>query len=183
MYWISVTALGAFVYFYLKGRKKNEPGEVKDEPTEKASEKGRVPDPEMKNLHTPAEMLKALKKIKTPWERHLGYIQCLEPAYKKRAMDQKMRDLSKDLAQAYVKEFSELKAAVFEKLGEDPKEVIIFKQLAILFEEDREYEKAIDVCRNAIALGLSDGTKTGYEGRLERLGKKLKARLNKGGDQ
>lgn len=175
MYWISVTALGAFVYFYLKGRKKNEPGEVKDEPTEKTSEKSRAPDPEMENLHTSAEMLKALKNIKAPWERHLGYIRCIDPAYKKRALDQKMRDLSKDLAQAYVTEFSELREAVFEKLGEDPKEVIIFKQLAILFEEDQEYENAIEVCRNAISLDLSDGTKTGYEGRMKRLGKKLKA--------
>jgi len=173
MYWISVTALGALFYFYLKGRKKNKPGELKDESNEKTSEKSQVLDPEVENLKTSEEMLKTLKSIKTPWERHLAYIQCLDPIYKKRTLDQKMHDLAKDLAQAYFEEFSELKEAVFQELGEEPKVVVIFKQLAILFEEDHEYENAINVCRNAILLGLTDGTKTGYEGRLERLDKKL----------
>lgn len=176
MYWISVTALGALFYFYLKGRKKNEPCDLKDESSEKGSEKSQVSDPEIENLKTSEEILKTLKNIKSPWERHLAYIRRLDPVYKKRALDQKTHDLAKDLAQAYFEEFSELKEAVFEELGEEPKVVVIFKQLAILFEEDQEYENAIHVCRKAILLGLADGTKTGYEGRLERLNKKLQTR-------
>jgi len=175
MYWISVTALGALVYFYLKGRKKNEPEELKSESTEKISEDHQPSEIEIGNLNSSEDMLKTLKKIKTPWEKHLGYIQCLDPVYKKRPQDQKMHDLAKELAQAYIMEFSDMKEAVFEKLGDAPKVVAIFKQLAILFEEDHEYENAIEVCQNAMAHGLSDGTKTGYEGRLERLAKKLKA--------
>jgi tetratricopeptide (TPR) repeat protein len=46
-------------------------------------------------------------------------------------------------------------------------------QLAIIYEKKGEIEEAIKVCRSAIELGLSDDTKGGFEGRLQRLGKKL----------
>ena len=47
-----------------------------------------------------------------------------------------------------------------------------FRMIAIAMEEDEHYNAAIDVCRRAVALGLDDGTKTGFEGRIARLTKK-----------
>jgi hypothetical protein len=47
----------------------------------------------------------------------------------------------------------------------------IYKSLAIVLQEDKKYEEALGLCRKAIRLGLDDGTKTGYPGRMERLKK------------
>lgn len=48
-----------------------------------------------------------------------------------------------------------------------------FQRLAIIYDNLKEYEEAIKVCKKAIYNGLKDGTKTGFEGRIERLEKKL----------
>jgi tetratricopeptide (TPR) repeat protein len=45
-------------------------------------------------------------------------------------------------------------------------------RLSIIYENKGELIEAIDVCKNAIALGLQDGTKNGFEGRLIKLQKK-----------
>ena len=47
-----------------------------------------------------------------------------------------------------------------------------FKNLAILYENRREYDNAISVCKKAIADGYRfDGTKGGMQGRIEKLQK------------
>ncbi len=46
-------------------------------------------------------------------------------------------------------------------------------QLAIIYEKNKEYQRAIDICNYAIEQGLDDGTKMGFQGRRERLKKKL----------
>lgn len=48
-----------------------------------------------------------------------------------------------------------------------------FKTLVIIYEQEKDYESAIAVCKRAIAEGQErDGTKSGMTGRLERLLKK-----------
>jgi tetratricopeptide (TPR) repeat protein len=49
-----------------------------------------------------------------------------------------------------------------------------FRRLAIVYEQQGNIEGAIDICEQAIAYGLRDSTKIGYEGRLEKLKRKLK---------
>ena len=49
-----------------------------------------------------------------------------------------------------------------------------FRRLAIVYEQQGKIEDAIKVCKLAISYGLSDSTKTGYEGRLAKLQRKLK---------
>ena len=47
----------------------------------------------------------------------------------------------------------------------------IHKSLAIVLQEDGKFKEAIALCQKAMELGLDDGTKTGYTGRIERLEK------------
>ncbi len=47
-----------------------------------------------------------------------------------------------------------------------------FKRLAIIYEKQGKFQKAIDISKEAIKLGISDDTKSGFEGRIERLAKK-----------
>lgn len=49
-----------------------------------------------------------------------------------------------------------------------------FQRLAIIYENQGKYGEAIKVCEKAIENGLKDGTKTGFEGRIKRLEKKLR---------
>ncbi|VVB64842.1 Uncharacterised protein [uncultured archaeon] len=48
-----------------------------------------------------------------------------------------------------------------------------FQYLATVYTEDGEYEKAIEVCENAIAFGLHDWTKGDYQARIKRIKKKM----------
>lgn len=48
-----------------------------------------------------------------------------------------------------------------------------FQRLAIIYENQEKYEEAIELCKLAIKLNLRDGTKTGFEGRIKRLERKL----------
>lgn len=51
---------------------------------------------------------------------------------------------------------------------------VSFQRLAIIYEKQKEYQKAIDVCKKAIELGFyKDGTSGQMPGRLARLIKKL----------
>lgn len=51
-----------------------------------------------------------------------------------------------------------------------------FLQLATLLNDSQAFDAAISLCQHALALGLSDGTVTGFEGRIARIEKaKIKA--------
>lgn len=55
-----------------------------------------------------------------------------------------------------------------------------FKRLAIIYEKRKEYQKAIDVCEQAISLGYThDGTEGQMPGRIARLMKKQRQALRK----
>jgi DNA polymerase III epsilon subunit family exonuclease len=47
-----------------------------------------------------------------------------------------------------------------------------FQYFATILSEEGEFDKAIQVCEKAISLGLSDNTKTGFQGRISRIKKK-----------
>lgn len=58
----------------------------------------------------------------------------------------------------------------------DPPCISCFKNLTMMYEKYEMYEEAIQICDLAIELGYSDrdGTKSGYNGRKNRLIKKIK---------
>jgi hypothetical protein len=57
-----------------------------------------------------------------------------------------------------------------------PNYIDAFKSMVIVLDEDGRQDTAIAVCELALSLGLQDGTKTGFEGRINRL-KKSQVRI------
>lgn len=76
-------------------------------------------------------------------------------------------------AKLHLAEFPRLAPALKRDLQTDTlPRVPTYQMLATVLTEDGAFEEAIDVCREAIKLGLSDGTKSGFEGRIARIEKK-----------
>ncbi len=94
------------------------------------------------------------------------FYKIVKTTYPKRK-DSKMRTIFRTHAQRYVED-------VEPSTPPDSASEYIFKCLAIVMQEDKEYAKAIALCQKALKLGLDDGTKTGYPGRIERLKKNAK---------
>lgn len=59
------------------------------------------------------------------------------------------------------------------KVIEEKKDIPSFKRLAIILENEAKYAEAIRVSELALKYGVSDGTKGGYEGRIEKLKSKI----------
>lgn len=50
----------------------------------------------------------------------------------------------------------------------------VYKKLALAYEKQGDYQKAMDICQKSISSGITnDGTKSGFSGRIEKLQKKL----------
>jgi beta-galactosidase GanA len=56
--------------------------------------------------------------------------------------------------------------------GSLPK-VLTFQNYATLLTEIKEYKKAISVCELSLSYNLNDGTKSNYQGKIERIRTKL----------
>ena len=180
MYWLSVSAIGALFFFYCNGKKKISPALDDESATADAVDSDQGPsnadsDQDILELTDPIEALKQAYSVSDPWQRHMVYTKGIDYAYKKRSSDKTMRSYVVEYGQSYIKRFDSVKEAVFEHFEDSPRLVPIFKQLAIVFEEEKAFDKAIKVCGAAISYGLDDGTNTGYDGRIERLEKKKSA--------
>jgi len=104
-----------------------------------------------------------------PWERHILYTQAIETAYKNRKASSDDHDMTIDLSERYINEFQNLKPTVFDMLGDRPRVIAAFKLLSIILEEDGDYDRAVELCKAALASGVEDGTKSGFEGRIQRI--------------
>lgn len=103
-------------------------------------------------------------------DRHY-LLQCIvERTYKLRK-DDSMRKKCKEICEVHIGEFSEIAPALKRELKFLP-HVSTFQYYATVLTEDNEFEKAIKVCRMAMAYGLNDGTKSGFEDRIARIKKK-----------
>ena len=77
--------------------------------------------------------------------------------------------LAPQVAEYYIEEAKIYKEDLTTALPQYPS----FQRLAIIYEKQKEYEKAIDICKQAIVLGFyKDGTTGQMPGRLARLIKK-----------
>lgn len=110
-------------------------------------------------------------------DRHYLLMSIISHAYRNRD-DKEKRTICHQVAQMHIKEFPKIKAALekdFEGLpgleGRCP-HVPTFQQYATILTEEERFSEAIAVCESAIHFGLSDGTKGGFQGRIERIKKK-----------
>lgn len=121
------------------------------------------------------ELLNQLYKPGRERDTHFLYQRIAEITYKKRN-DPQMRTLFKKTAIEHISKFESFIPSLRELFntpnGPVPPSTPTFMWLATVFTEDGEYEKAIGVCDKAIELGLHDGTKGDYQGRIEKIIKK-----------
>lgn len=123
-------------------------------------------------------MLKAMDIDTNLIDRHF-LLQCIvEMAYHRRD-DPEMRSLCRKVSEMHIHEFPDIAIGIRRDNGHDrlPR-VSTYQHYATLLTEDGQYDRAIDVCKQAISFGLDDGTKSGYEGRIARI---LKKRAKAGG--
>lgn len=115
-------------------------------------------------------MLEAMKLEATPFNRHFLLMAIVKESYKHRS-DHEMRSTCRKVSEIHIKEFPSISVQLKKRFGILPR-VPTFQHYATILLEDSEYDKAVEVCADAISHGLLDGTKAGYEGRIERIRKK-----------
>jgi hypothetical protein len=85
-----------------------------------------------------------------------------------------MNKLFLRFAGMHVKELPKMAAALKTAGGGRRPVVPAFSLLAAALEEDGRMEEALSVCSQAAELGLADGTRAGFAGRIRKLQKKMK---------
>lgn len=117
-----------------------------------------------------AQPVADLEKTKDPLARHRLYQQITENSYKNRN-DAGWRQISKTFSKQHIAEFADIAKPLKKANGGSLPQVLTFQNYATLLAEDGQYGDAIDVCEKALEFGLDDKTKTGFEGRLDRIRK------------
>lgn len=117
-----------------------------------------------------AEPVANLETTKDPLARHRLYQQITESSYKNRN-DAGWRQISKTFSKQHIEEFSDIVKPLKKANGGSLPQVLTFQNYATLLAEDGHYDEAVAVCEKALEYGLDDKTKTGFEGRLERIRK------------
>ncbi len=59
-----------------------------------------------------------------------------------------------------------------------PDDGSLFQAASLFWRRQRNYARAVEICKTAIAKGLRDGTKSGFEGRVRRLEKEARTTEN-----
>lgn len=120
------------------------------------------------------KMVDALESKSNLIDRHFLLMGIVDQTYKNRS-DTENAALLQKVAEMHLSEFPTIKPALEKEMDGILPRVTTFQKYATFLTEKGEYEKAIEVCEQAIAHGLHDGTKSGFEGRIERIKKKMPA--------
>lgn len=104
-----------------------------------------------------------------PTDRHFVYNSLIELYYKQRDD----RDDAIEKCIKYCEEDIERIGKFLNAWDGEPPRIPAFKRLAIIHENQGNYEAALQVCDEAIKRGLEDGTKGGFEGRKQRIRNKM----------
>ncbi|MFQ5503114.1 MAG: hypothetical protein ACE5EQ_12595 [Phycisphaerae bacterium] len=115
-------------------------------------------------------------------ERHFILSSIVSVTYGMRDEDSEMRALCETIAGKHIREFPRLARSLRASRranGQTPElpHVSTFQYLATLLTEKGEYHKAIEICELAISYGLNDGTKSGFQGRIQRI-RQMRDRMN-----
>lgn len=117
-------------------------------------------------------MVNALDTETNLVDRHFLLMALVDNAYKVRSQPVSGALLRK-VAEMHIAEFPEIEPVLEKNMGGTLPRVSTFQKYATYLTEIEEYERAIEVCEIAISFGLKDNTKSGYEGRIERIKKKI----------
>lgn len=116
------------------------------------------------------KMIKAVNVKGDLVDRHFLLQTIIAESYKKREQDV-FKEHCLNHSRIYLSEANDLLSALKKEFGELPR-VSVFQNYATLLTELQEFDEAIKVCETAISFSLKDGTKGGYESRIERIKKK-----------
>jgi hypothetical protein len=173
-FWISVGALGGLFFLFGKGRR----GLKKKGARTGGASAGKMTMQERVEQALAAEdvdaMAKLLETVDDPVLRHALFGQIVAVHYRQRS-EQAHRHAFYRYAGQHIEEVPAALDALEKTEDGRPDRVESFKMMAIAMGEEERFEEAIKVCETAISLGLEDGTKTGFEGRITRLKKKRDA--------
>lgn len=125
--------------------------------------------------------------IKLTAQKHYALAEkCLNEASNREKSPEKKHDILNELIDVYYKQRMEREDAISKCIAicqkdielaphivQKKKDIASFKRLAIILENEQKYEDAIKISELAMVYGLTDGTKGGYEGRIEKLKTKL----------
>ena len=117
------------------------------------------------------QMLKAVESKTNPIDRHFLLQSIVDASYKLRKND-KYRQMCLEYAEKHLQELQGIVPALKEDMGGTLPRISTFQNYATVLTENSEYNKAISICEEALRLGLHDNTKSGFEGRIERIRKK-----------
>jgi len=124
-------------------------------------------------------LLKALEaEDDNPIDRHFVYNGLIKLYYKLR--DERTDAMEKCIyyCKEDIRQLQKFLKAYEKEYGDIPQCPSVI-QLAIIYEKNGEFQKAIDLCNFAIRLRLKDGTKSGFHGRSTKLEKKLYKKIQK----
>lgn len=116
------------------------------------------------------KMKKARSQKTNPIDRHFLLMGIVEKAYKKRS-DPEMANLCSETAEQHIREFPDIAPPLRQDMDGSLPNVTTFQTYAKFLQERGEYSRAIEVCEEAMRYGLHDGTKSGFQGRVERIKK------------
>lgn len=110
-----------------------------------------------------------------PVDRHFYLIGAADCYYRQRDSREGALALAEKYHLMDVRLFPYYKTQLQQEAGGILPRIPSFQQLAIIYEKTGRFQEAIDICNLALKYNLTDSTKGGYTGRLEKLMKKLAA--------
>lgn len=116
-------------------------------------------------------MVRALDTETNLIDKHFLLMGIVKQAYKERS-NPDMAELCASVAEKHLAKFPEIAPALKTDMGGFLPRVTTFQDYATLLSEKGEFQRAIEVCEEALRYGLNDNTKSGFEGRIERIKKK-----------
>ncbi|WP_412536989.1 hypothetical protein [Marinobacter sp. MIT932201] len=119
-----------------------------------------------------ARMQAALAEKTNLVDRHFLLMSLVDQSYKYRKDDPELEKLCAEISEQHIQEFPEIKPALVKSLDGLLPRVTTFQKYATLLTEQNNFDRAVEVCDIAISHGLHDGTKGGFEGRIERIKRK-----------
>lgn len=119
-----------------------------------------------------AQMRAALSEKTNLVDRHFLLMSLVDQSYRHRKDDPELEKLCAEISEQHIQEFPEIKPALVKSLDGILPRVTTFQKYSTLLAEQNNFDRAVEVCAVAISHGLHDGTKGGFEGRIERIKRK-----------